>query len=312
MLLAKAVPGFPVKALWTREDDIRFAKFRPLTAQHLTVGVDAQGNLIALRHRIVGESIFARAMPPIFERAGGRDERVCEGANHITYAVPNRMLNYLREQRGIDVGFWRGVGGGYTKFAIETLMDELAAAADKDPVDYRMQHLQDSPRARAVIEEAARMARWKTPHPGRALGMAYSDMWESHVAQVAEVSVDAKSGRIRVHEVWCAVDPGVAVQPRNVAAQIESGIVFGLSAALVEKATFKDGVAQQSNFHDYPVLRMDRTPRVNVKVIANENRPGGIGEVGVPPIAPAVANAVFKLTGKRLRDLPLDENLLRA
>jgi len=157
------------------------------------------------------------------------------------------------------------------------------------------------------------MSQWHSPRPrGRALGIAYSDSWETHCAQVAEVSVDRKTGAVRVHEVWCAVDCGVALQPRNVAAQMESAIMFGLSAALAEQVTFKDGVPQQSNFHDYPVLRMDQAPLVHVKVMVTENKPGGIGEVGLPPIAPAVANALAKLTGKRLRDLPFKKEMLKA
>jgi isoquinoline 1-oxidoreductase beta subunit len=311
--LARAVPGRPVKVVWSREDDIRYVKFRPLVVQRLIAGVDSGGNLVALHHRVVSESIYARANPPLFQKAGGRDQPVCEGAEHITYGVPNRVLDYLREQRGLDAGFWRGVGPGYTKFAIETLMDELAAAAGKDPVAYRVALLGTQPRAKAVIEEAARMAKWGTKRPaGRALGIAYSDAWDTHIAQVAEVSVDRKSGRIRVHEVWCAVDCGVVLQPKNVLAQIESGIVFGISAALKEKLSFKDGQALQSNFHDYRILRMNETPKISVNVMVNANAPGGVGEAGLPPIAPAIANAVTVLTGKRLRQLPLQEELLKA
>jgi isoquinoline 1-oxidoreductase subunit beta len=310
--LAKAMPGTPVKVVWTREDDVQHSKYRPLVAQHLSAALDGQGNVVALRHRIVAESIYARAAPPAFQKAGGRDLPVCEGAEHITYGVPNHVLYYLREQRGVDCGFWRGVGSGYTKFAIETFMDELAAVAGKDPVDYRLGLLKDAPRARAVIEEAVRMADWKRPRRGRALGIAYSDSWETHCAQVAEVSLDRKTGKVRVHEVWCAVDTGVALQPRNVAAQMESSIMFGLSA-LTEKITFKDGMVQQSNYHDYPVLRMDEAPLVRVKVIVTDNKPGGIGEVGLPPIAPAVANALYKLNGgKRLRELPFRAEFLKA
>jgi len=302
-----------VKVVWSREDDVRHGKYRPLIAQHLSASLDAQGNPVAFRHRIVSESIYARAAPPAFQKAGGRDLPVCEGAEHITYGIPNHVLYYLREQRGVDCGFWRGVGSGYTKFAIETFMDELASIAGKDPVSYRLALLKKSTRATAVIEEVVRMSQWHSPRPrGRALGIAYSDSWETHVAQVAEVSLDRKTGKVRVHEVWCAVDTGVALQPRNVAAQMESSIMFGLSAALAEKITFKDGAVQQSNFHDYPVLRMDEAPRVHVNVMVTENKPGGIGEVGLPPIAPAVANALFKLSGRRLRDLPFRTELLKA
>jgi isoquinoline 1-oxidoreductase subunit beta len=312
-LIAKAVPGTAVKTIWTREDDIQHSKFRPLIAQHLSAALDASGYPVALRHRIVSESIYARAAPPLFQAAGGRDLPVCEGAEHITYEIPNRVLYYLREQRGIECGFWRGVGSGYTKHAIEVFLDEMAAAAGKDPLEYRLHLLQRAPRARAVLEEVARMAEWKRPRSGgRALGMAYSDSWETHCAQVAEISIDRKLGSLRVHNLWSAVDCGVALQPRNVAAQIESSIVFGLSAALAEQVSFKDGVAHQSNFHDYPLLRSDKTPRIYVKLIPTDNKPGGIGEVGLPPLAPAVANAVFKLTGKRLRDLPFKTELLKA
>lgn len=312
-LLAKAVPGVPVKVVWAREDDIQNDKFRPLAAQHLSAALDAGGNIVALRHRVVADSITARVAPALFERSGGRDLPVNEGAYQLKYAIPNRLLSYLREQRHVDVGFWRGVGAGYTKFALETLIDEIAALTGKDPVEYRLGMLAHEPRAGAVIREAARMAQWEKRRPrGRALGIAYSDTWNSHIAEVAEVSVERSSGRIRVHEVWCAVDCGIALQPGNVAAQIESAVMLGLSQALKERVTFRDGRPLHSNFHNYPVLRFDDAPRVSVKVLASEHRPGGVGEVGLPPVAPAVANAVAALIGKRLRRLPLEQELLRS
>src|SRR5256886_1748531 len=237
---------------------------------------------------------------------------LCEGAYEPTYAYPNFALEQLLEERGVDVAVWRAVGGGYTKFAIETFIEEVAAAAGKDPVDFRMRLLAKDPRGQAVIREVMAMADWSRPRPaGRALGIAYSDIWETYCAMVAEVSVDRKTGSINVHEIWSAVDTGVALQPRNVERQIESAAVFGLSG-LKEKLLYKDGVPQQSNFHDYPVLRMNEVPKITVRVIVTDNKPGGIGEVGLPPVAPAVANAVFKLTGKRLRELPFDPSLLKA
>jgi isoquinoline 1-oxidoreductase subunit beta len=310
--IAKAMPGQPIKVIWTREDDIQYTKPRPLTVQRLEAGLDAQGNLVAFHHRIVSESIYARFAPPAFEKAGGRDLPVCEGAFEPTYAYPNFELDYLREQRGIDVAVWRSVGGGYTKFAIETFLEEVAAAAGKDPVDLRMQLLAKDPRGQAVMREAMAMSDWKRPRPaGRALGIAYSDIWESYIAMVADVSVDRKTGKINVHELWSAVDCGVAVQPRNVELQIEGAAIYGLSG-LREKLIYKDGVPQQSNYHDYPVLRGNETPKITTKVIVTNNKPGGIGEVGLPPVAPAVANAVFKLTGKRLRALPFDTSELKT
>ena len=205
------------------------------------------------------------------------------------------------------------MGGGYTKFALETFVDELAAAAGKDPVDFRLQLLAKDARGQAVMREAVAMSGYRTRKlpAGRALGIAYSDIWETYVAQVAEVSVDRKTGKVNVHEIWSAVDTGVALQPKNIQAQIESSVVWGLSA-LREKLTYKDGVPQQSNFHDYPVLRMNEVPKITTKVMVTDNKPGGIGEAGLPPVAPAVANAVFKLTGKRLRDLPFKTEVLKA
>ncbi len=310
--LAKAVPGYPVKMIWTREDDIQFTKPRPLTVQRLEAGLDEQGNLVSFHHRIVGESIYRRFAPPAFQASGGKDLPLCEGAYEPTYSYPNFALEQLLEERGVDVAVWRAVGGGYTKFAIETFIEEVAAAAGKDPIAFRMQLLARDPRGQAVLREAMAMSDWSRPRPaGRALGIAYSDIWETYCAMVAEVSVDRKTGMISVHEIWSAVDTGVALQPKNVQRQIESAAVFGLSG-LKEKLLYKDGVPQQSNFHDYPVLRMNEVPKITIKVIVTDNKPGGIGEVGLPPVAPAVANAVFKLTGKRLRDLPFDPDLLKA
>jgi isoquinoline 1-oxidoreductase beta subunit len=310
--LAKAVPGYPVKLIWTREDDIQFTKPRPLTVQRLEAGLDEQGNLVSFHHRIVGESIYRRFAPPAFQASGGKDLPLCEGAYEPTYDYPNFALEQLLEERGVDVAVWRAVGGGYTKFAIETFIEEVAAVAGKDPVDFRMRLLAKDPRGQAVMREVMAMADWSRPRPaGRALGIAYSDIWETYCAMVAEVSVDRKTGGINVHEIWSAVDTGVALQPRNVERQIESGAVFGLSG-LKERLLYKDGVPQQSNFHDYPVLRMNEVPKITVRVIVTDNKPGGIGEVGLPPVAPAVANAVFKLTGKRLRELPFDPSLLKA
>jgi isoquinoline 1-oxidoreductase beta subunit len=310
--IAKAMPGQPIKVIWTREDDIQYTKPRPLTVQRLEAGLDAQGNLVAFHHRIVSESIYARFAPPAFEKAGGRDLPVCEGAFEPTYGYPNFELDYLREQRGVDVAVWRSVGGGYTKFAIETFLEEVAAAGGKDSVDLRMQLLAKDPRGQAVMREAMAMAGWNRKRPaGRALGIAYSDIWESYIAMVAEVSVDRKTGKVNVHELWSAVDCGVAVQPRNVELQIEGAAIYGLSG-LREKLIYKDGVPQQSNYHDYPVLRGNETPKITTKVIVTNHKPGGIGEVGLPPVAPAVANAVFKLTGKRLRALPFDTAELKT
>jgi isoquinoline 1-oxidoreductase beta subunit len=311
-LIAKAVPGVPIKTIWSREDDTRYTKPRPLTVQRLEAGLDAQGNLVGLRTRICGESIYRRFAPPAFQASGGKDLPLCEGAYEPTYHYPNFSLEQLLEARGVDVAVWRSVGGGYTKFALETFLEEVAQAAGKDPIEFRLKLLEKQPRGQAVIREAMQMADWNRKRPaGRALGLAYSDIWETYIAMVAEVSVDRKSGKVNVHELWSAVDTGVALQPANIRAQIESSAVWGLSA-LREKLTYKEGMPQQSNFHDYPVLRMNEVPKITTKVLVTDNKPGGIGEVGLPTVAPAVANAVFKLTGKRLRDLPFRTETLKA
>jgi isoquinoline 1-oxidoreductase beta subunit len=312
-LVARAVPGAPVKVIWTREDDTRYTKPRPLTVQRLEAGLDAQGNLVAMHHRLAGESIYRRFVPPAFQASGGKDLPLAEGAYEPTYSYPNFAVEQLFADTGVDVAVWRSVGGGYTKFALETFLEEVAAAAGKDPVDFRMQLLAKQPRGQAVLREVIAMSGYgkRKLAAGRAHGIAYSDIWETFTAMVTEVSVDRKTGKIKVHEIWSAVDTGVALQPMNVERQIESSVVWGLSA-LREKLDYKDGVPQQSNFHDYPVLRMNEVPKITTKVLVTDNKPGGIGEVGLPPVAPAIANAVFKLTGKRLRDLPFDEKLLRA
>jgi len=311
-LIARAVPGKAIKTIWSREDDTRYTKPRPLTVQRLEAGLDSQGNLTGLQFRVVGESIYRRFAPPAFQASGGKDLPLLEGAYEPTYHYPNFSLEQLLEARGVDVAVWRSVGGGYTKFALETFIEEVAAAAGKDPIEFRLKLLEKDPRGQTVIREAMALADWNRKRPaGRALGLAYSDIWETYVAMVAEVSVDRKTGKVNVHELWSAVDTGVALQPANIRAQIESAAVWGVSA-LTEKLVYKDGVALQSNFHDYPVLRMNEVPKVTTKVIVTDNKPGGIGECGLPPVAPAVANAVFKLTGKRLRDLPFKTELLKA
>ncbi len=310
VLLSKAT-GKPVKVVWSREDDVRNDKMRPLAAQFLQAGIDADGNLSAWRYRIVGASALARLLPPVYELLKGKDEILIEG-HEMSYSCNNQLHEYLREDRGYDVGPWRAVGAGYNKFAIESFIDEMAVAQRVDPVAFRLHLLAHDARARTVVEEAARMADWGRKRPGRALGIAFSDAW-SYVASVAEVSVDRKTGRIYVHNVWAAVDPGLVISPDNVIAQIEGATIFGVSHALQERITVNQGVVQQSNFHDYPILRMADAPDVHVKVISTDNSPTGIGEAGLPPAAPAIGNAVAALTGARVRQLPmLPERVLAA
>ncbi|WP_408598945.1 molybdopterin cofactor-binding domain-containing protein [Limnohabitans sp.] len=301
-LVAKAMPGTPIQVIWTREDDIAHDKYRPLTSQHLVAAVDAQGKITGLLHRVVSEGIYARVAPPAFKASGGKDAPVLEGTE-ITYNIDNHHVQFMIEERGVQAGFWRAVGPGYTKFAIETLIDEIARGVGADPLAYRLQLLDKTPRGAAVVREVGAMANWGRSLPaGRALGLAYSDAWNTHIAMVAEVSIEG--GRPRVHQVWAAVDCGHALQPRNIQAQVEGSVVFGLSAALHERITLKNGEAQQTNLNSYRILRAHETPLISVKVMPTDNHPGGMGEAGLPPIAPAVANAVASLTNKRLRTLP--------
>lgn len=312
--LAKAVPGHPVKVIWSREDDVRHGKYRPLAAQHMQVGLDETGNIIGWRHRVVADSIFARTLPEVFDSEGGADSVVTEGTE-FGYRVPAHLIEYLRQDSGQDVGFWRGVGLGYTKFAVECVIDEIAAVRGVDPLALRLELLRDQPRARNVIETVARMAEWDRARDGRALGLAYSDGFGAHCAQIAEISLDRQSGEIRVHHVWCAVDPGLAVQPLNIEAQMIGAITYGASHALFEQINLVQGEVQEANFDTYRVMRMSEAPEIDVTVIQSpENPPAGVGEVGLPPTGPAIANAVARLTdGVRLRHYPfLPERVLAA
>ncbi len=313
IILSKAMQK-PVKVLWSREDDVRNDKYRPATAQRLEGALDADGKIVGWRWRLVGESILRRAQPQRLEAAKGVDGPVIEG-HETTYSIPNQYHDWMEDDRGIDVGFWRAVGPGYTLFAVETFMDELAHAAGKDPIEFRLAHLKE-PNAHKVLKAAAEMAQWGQKREGRGLGVAYAyypGLWFCHVAEIAEVSVDKQTGAIRVHKIWAAVDPGVTISPGNVAYQIEGGIVFGTSAALHERITFKNGQVQESNFHDYPLLRLDETPAIEVKLLADpKSKVAGVGEAGLPPAAAAIANAVRAATGASVRELPLLPERVKA
>ena len=304
--LAKIMQGTPVKVIWSREDDVTQDMWRPFAAQRLEVGLDDKGDIVGWRHRVVAASYMARAIPPLFKKLGGKDPVSASGGD-FRYAVPAQQVDYVRAQSGFEVGAWRGIAAGYTKFAVETMMDEVAAAKGVDPIELRISLLQKHPRSIAVLKAVAEMSGWNKPRSdGHALGVAYSDAVESHTAAVVEVSLDRQSGQIHVHHLWAAVDPGVVVQPKNVAAQIESAMVMSLGVALREQIRLKNGEPQETNFDSYQVLRMSEIPPIEVKVISTDNPPTGIGEAGVPVVAPAIANAVAKLTGgKRLRHLPM-------
>jgi isoquinoline 1-oxidoreductase beta subunit len=303
--VAKAAGG-PVKTVWAREDDIRGGYYRSAFLHHATVSLGADGLPTAWKHVMVGQSIMAGTMLEAAMVKDGIDKTSVEGVADSPYleGLANHQVDLHSPQTGITVLWLRSVGHTHTGFVMESLIDELATAAGKDPVEYRRTLLKDHPRHLGVLNLAVEKANWKAPLPdGHALGVAVHESFGSYVAQVAEVSQDNLA--IRVHRVVCAVDCGIAVNPQSIAAQMESCITFGLGFTLHSKLTFKDGQVVQSNYHDYQVLRLNEMPVVEVHIVPSSEKPGGIGEAGVPPTAPAVANAVFALTGQRLRELPL-------
>jgi isoquinoline 1-oxidoreductase beta subunit len=228
------------------------------------------------------------------------------------YTIPNIRAEGVREIRGMRVHAWRGIGAGYNKFASESFVDEIAQAKGIDPLAIRLELTKGHPRAQAVIKTVAEMSDWKKKRPsGRALGLAFADYHDSFSAGVAEVSVDKVSGKIKVHNFWIAVDPGLVIQPENAHAQLESAVIYALSGALSEELTVKDGAVQQTNFNDYHVLRMSDVPEIHTRIVASNATPSGMGELGIPSVAPAIANAVAMLTGKRLRALPMSPDRVK-
>ena len=302
--VAKAA-GMPVKTIWTREDDTRGGYYRPMFLERARVALGQDGLPSAWHQVMVGQSIMA-GTPFEGMIKDGVDGSSVEGVSDSPYvkATPDHRVDLHSPRTGIPVLWWRSVGHSQNAFVMESLVDELAHAAGRDPLEYRRTLLANHPRHLGVLNLAAEKAGWGQPlAKGRARGIAVHESFGSYVAQVAEVSVE--SGQVRVHRVVCAIDCGIAVNPLAIRAQMDSGIAFGLGAALHGRITFADGRVQQSNYHDYPALRLPEMPVVETFIIASSERAGGVGEPGLPPIAPAVANAVFALTGKRLRELPL-------
>ena len=296
--------GAPVQVTWSREDDMRHDFYRPASYSRFEAGLDAEGWPVAWSNRIACPSIMSRFIPGAVK--DGLDESSVEGAADLPYAIPNIFVDYQLTETGIPVGFWRSVGHSQNAFFSECFLDELAAASGKDPYEFRRRLLQKAPRHLGVLELAATKAGWGEALPaGRYRGIAVLKSFESYVAEVAEVSVDKKSSGVRVHRVVCAVDCGRTVNPLTIEAQMQSAIVFGMTAALKGEITINKGRVEQGNFDEYQMLRMNEMPKVEVHIMPSDQPASGIGEPGTPPIAPAVCNAIFAATGKRIRRLPI-------
>jgi len=298
----------PVKVQWTREDDMRAGRYRPAFMHKMRAALDGSGNLLALRDTLVGQSISRGTVMEAALVKNGVDLQSVEGMANQPYAIPNVRVELTTTSSPVPVLWWRAVGSTHTAYALEAFMDEIAHAAGKDPVEFRLALLQGKPRHAAVLRLAAEKAGWGTPVPaGRFRGVAVAESFHSYVAQVAEISI-SKSGLPRVHRVVCAVDCGVAVNPDQVRAQMEGGIGFGLGAILKSRITLDKGRIVEGNFDGYDVLRIDEMPSVEVHIVKSSAPPTGVGEPGVPPIGPAVANAMFNATGKRIRILPFGDS----
>lgn len=303
----------PVKVIWDRADDIRYGHFKPMTAQKLRAAIDNDGNIQAWHHRVACEDPLRRYEPLLYEGWGKIPLISMLGSEHeapdhsplpFAYNLPARLVEQIPVDAGIRIYAMRGVGAGPNKFAIESFIDEIAARLHLDPLAYRLQLLQQSPRAQQVLRKAAELARWDEPREGHALGIAYSHYADSLVVGIAEVSIDKARYEIKVHDFWLVADVGIIIQPTNVRAQLEGGVIYGLSNCLKEELTIKNGIAQQTNFHEYQLLRMREVPAVHVELIASMEHPTGAGEAGTIVAPCAVANAFASLTGKRLHQMP--------
>ena len=307
--IAKQV-STPVKVLWTREEDIQHDMYRPYYYDKISAGLDANGKPLAWQHRIVGSSILARFAPPAFKN--GLDPDAVEVASDLPYDLPNQLVDYVRQEpHAIPTAFWRGVGPTRSTFVVESFIDELAAEAKVDPVKYRRDLLGKTPRALNVLNVAAQAADWGSAVPkGQGRGVSVMHAFGSYFAIIVDVAVE--QGEVAVKRVVCAVDCGMVVNPNTVEAQVQGGIIFGITGALYSEITIKDGRVQQNNFTDYRMLRIDQTPPIDVHIVKSSEAPGGIGEPGTAALAPALTNAIFAATGKRLRHLPVGSQLQTA
>ncbi|QQN62305.1 xanthine dehydrogenase family protein molybdopterin-binding subunit [Bradyrhizobium diazoefficiens] len=305
LFLSKQVKR-PVKVLWTREDDIRNGRFRPMSAHHIEAGFDASSKLMSWHHRVATDNVGVFQDPVrYFGPWKERDIISLSGTELPTYAIRNRLAEHFAMHSGVRVSALRGIGFTANKFATEAFIDEAARKHAVDPLEFRRELTKDAPRARAVIETVGKMSGWGQKRSNNALGIAYIDYAGTQIAGVGEVSLDRATGVIKLMKFWVAIDPGVAVQPNNIVAQIEGSVIYGMGLALSERITIKDGEIEQSNFYDYTVMRMRDMPDIQIKILSTQNKPTGVGQMATPLVAPAISNAIAELTGVRLRHTPM-------
>ncbi|MEM7529466.1 MAG: molybdopterin cofactor-binding domain-containing protein [Pseudomonadota bacterium] len=303
-LLASKATGRPVKVVWTREDDVKTGALRPAAAQHLSAGLGPDGRVSGWRHRVAAPSVIEFFNPVRWEQVKPKDIITMKGADNPFYDLPDLLAEHVVTRRGARLSPWRGIGASYTIFAAEAFMDELAHEAGRDPVELRRSLLADNPRGQAVLSRVLEMSAWTRQRKGSALGLALGHYGPSQGALVVEVELDEDSGLIAVTKVWGAFDAGLIVTPDNALNQLEGGVVYGISSALKEWVTISGGVIEQSNFYDYEILRANEMPEISVELLQVDAPPTGIGELSTPMVAPAIANAVFALTLRRLRHMP--------
>jgi isoquinoline 1-oxidoreductase beta subunit len=302
----------PVKVLWTREDDVHNGRFRPISAHYVKAGLDPAGKLTAWHQRVAADRVTPFVDPVRFAKGGNKDGILMRGVELQSYDIPHQLCEQLYRDSGVRTSPLRGIGFTANKYVTEAFLDEVAHKRGVDPVAFRLELLKNTPRGRKVVETVAAMANWGSKRDGRALGFAFIDYSDTLVAGVAEVSVARQTGKIQVHNFWCAIDCGQPVQPDNIVAQTESSIVYGLGLSLTERITIRDGAVEQSNFYDYQVMRMSDVPQIHVTVVPTDNRPTGVGQMGTPLVSPAISNAVAALTGVRLRHTPMTPERVKA
>ena len=301
----------PVKVIWSREDDVRLGRLKPMSAQYLRAGLNEAGQLTAWQHRVASEETLTQGDPYRYDKWGNVPITGIIGAEQPVYDIPNRKAEHILQETNVRVSPLRGVGATPNKFAAESFLDEIALTQGDDPLEVRLRLVENNPRAKAVLTKIAEIAHWHRPRENTALGLAFTAYANSMLACIAEVSVNKSDGNIIIHNLWSVVDPGLVIQPINTESQIEGGLLFGLSNALKESVKIKNGEIQQSNYHDYPILRANEVPNIHVRIIQGSDRPFAVGELGVLLPAPAIGNAFARLTGKRLRHMPFTAERVR-